>query len=289
MKEISEEYQWKIFELLEGNLSDNEKDSLLTEIEEDADLQHFYDTLKLTYLEPQKIEFPNKSLLLKKSTFAVYRNQYFKYAAAAAVVITVGVYFLISQKITSPNALFKKEISKIETIKSKDKVPFETPKGVGLSHNINQIEKTTVIQAPIKSLKPFNTKNFNPSTKLIDENQFLNQLVANEYLNNSEKKQMMLKWLLLNTKNHIINTSENSLETSIHTEVKLVEQPLLSAEELESAELNEIWVQEAKQMLKKGMLPKIKLVTTKNSKKWLPTVGIEIQTETASMVNNIFN
>lgn len=288
MKEISEEYQWKIFELLEGNLSDTERDSLFTEIQEDASLKHFYDTLKLTYLEPQKIEFPNKRLLLKKSTFTVFKNQYFKYSAAAAVMIIAGGYLFISHNKQSNNQAFKHEVVSLAPNESVKKEFHETPKAIQLTPNIYHSVKLEANVAPVKIFKPFKTNNFKPSTKLIDENQFLNQLVANEYLNNSEKKQMMLKWLLINTNNQPTEINEN-LHSEIPTEIKLVEQPLLTAEELESAELNEIWVKEAKQMLKKGMLPKIKLVTTKNTKKWLPTVGIEIQTETASMVNNIFN
>ena len=74
MKEISEEYQWKIFELLEGNLSESEQKILESEINNNASLKLFYQTLKLTYLEPQEIQFPNKQRLLKKSSFTIFKK-----------------------------------------------------------------------------------------------------------------------------------------------------------------------------------------------------------------------
>ena len=54
MKEISEELQWEIFELLEGNLSNEQSSIILNKIKSDKDLEEFYLSLKLTYLE--KIE-----------------------------------------------------------------------------------------------------------------------------------------------------------------------------------------------------------------------------------------
>lgn len=288
MKEISEEYQWKIFELLEGNLSNTEKDSLLAEIKNDTSLQHFYETLKLTYLEPQIIEFSNKQQLLKKSTFAIFKNVYFQYSAAA-ILLVIGGYFIVSQKIIQSTLKIKQEVSTIQSAQSlKPKIKSAKSQFYKTHSLVSNLAPTAIVKQ-IKPFVSFKGKAFKPSTKLIDENQFLNQLVDNQYLNNSEKKKMMLKWLLINSNNQTIALSENIEVSNIATEVKLVEQPLLSEDELEIAELNEIWVEEVKELLKKGQLPKIKFVTTKKDKKWLPTIGIEIQTETASMVNQIIN
>lgn len=288
MKEISEEYQWKIFELLEGNLSESEQKILESEINNNESLKHFYQTLKLTYLEPQEIQFPNKQRLLKTSTFTIFKNLYFQYSAAAILLI-IGGYLIVSQKTNQSALHIKQEVAMIQSTQS-IKPEIKTAKSeLNKTHRLVSVSTPTSITENIKPLVSFRSKEFKPSTKLIDENQFLNQLVDNQYLSNSEKKQMMLKWLLINSNNQQAELSHNIEVSEIATEVKLVEQPLLSAEELETSELNEIWVKEAKEMLKKGQLPKIKLVRIKKEKKWLPTVGIEIQTETASMVNQIFN
>lgn len=288
MKEISEEYQWKIFELLEGNLSESEQEILESEINNNESLKHFYQTLKLTYLEPQEIQFPNKQRLLKKSNFTIFKNLYFQYSAAAILLI-IGGYLIVSQKTNQSAMNIKQAVATIQSTQS-IKPEIETAKPeFNKTQRLESAYTPTSITEKIKPLVSFRSKEFKPSTKLIDENQFLNQLVDNQYLSNSEKKQMMLKWLLLNSNNQQAELSHNIEVSEIATEVKLVEQPLLSAEELETSELNEIWVKEAKEMLKKGQLPKIKLVKIKKEKKWLPTVGIEIQTETASMVNQIFN
>jgi len=287
MKEISEEYQWKIFELLEGNLSDSERNELEREINNNESLNHYYQTLKLTYLEPQEIQFPNKRRLLKKSTFTIFKNVYFQYSAAA-ILLMIGGYFIFSQKTNQSALHIKKAVATIQST-HRIKPEIETAKSVlNKTHRLVSAYTPKSITEQIKPLVSFRGKAFKPSTKLIDENQFLNQLVDNQYLSNSEKKQMMLKWLLINSNNQEVEVSKNIEVSEIVTEVKLVEQPLLSAEELETAELNEIWVKEAKEMLKKGQFPRIKFVTSKKEKKWLPSVGIEIQTETASMVNQIF-
>lgn len=288
MKEISEEYQWKIFELLEGNLSESERNSLEREINNNESLNHFYQTLKLTYLEPQEIQFPNKQRLLKKSTFTIFKNVYFQYSAAA-ILLMIGGYFIVSQKINKSTLKIKQEVSTIQSEQTLKPEIKSAKSELTKTHRLVSTPAPKPITEPIKRLVSFRGKAFKPSTKLIDENQFLNQLVDNQYLSNSEKKQMMLKWLLINSNNQQLELSHNIEVSEIITEVKLVEQPLLSAEELETAELNEIWVKEAKEMLKKGQFPKIKFVTTKKEKKWLPSFGIEIQTETASMVNQIFN
>jgi hypothetical protein len=287
MKEISEEYQWKIFELLEGNLSDSERNELEREINNNESLNHYYQTLKLTYLEPQEIQFPNKRRLLKKSTFTIFKNVYFQYSAAA-ILLMIGGYFIFSQKTNQSALHIKKAVATIQST-HRIKPEIETAKSVlNKTHRLVSAYTPKSITEQIKPLVSFRGKAFKPSTKLIDENQFLNQLVDNQYLSNSEKKQMMLKWLLINSNNQEVEVSKNIEVSEIVTEVKLVEQPLLSAEELETAELNEIWVKEAKEMLKKGQFPRIKFVTSKKEKKWLPSVGIEIQTETSSMVNQIF-
>jgi hypothetical protein len=287
MKEISEEYQWKIFELLEGNLSDSERNELEREINNNESLNHYYQTLKLTYLEPQEIQFPNKRRLLKKSTFTIFKIVYFQYSAAA-ILLMIGGYFIFSQKTNQSALHIKKAVATIQST-HRIKPEIETAKSVlNKTHRLVSAYTPKSMTEQIKPLVSFRGKAFKPSTKLIDENQFLNQLVDNQYLSNSEKKQMMLKWLLINSNNQEVEVSKNIEVSEIVTEVKLVEQPLLSAEELETAELNEIWVKEAKEMLKKGQFPRIKFVTSKKEKKWLPSVGIEIQTETASMVNQIF-
>jgi hypothetical protein len=93
MKEISEELQWEIFELLEGNLSNEQSSIILNKIKSDKDLEDFYLSLKLTYLEKDNsIVYQDKQSLIKRSTWNIYVSSA-KYAAAAVVVLCVSYLF----------------------------------------------------------------------------------------------------------------------------------------------------------------------------------------------------
>lgn len=291
MKEISEENQWRIFELLEGNLSPQEQKMLLDEIEQKSELKDFYLALKLTYLTPEIVEYPNKNKLLKTSIGVVIFQHYLKYAAAAAV-IGITAYFQFFKIENTVNT------TKQVTVSSSSNQPktFDVPQ-IKNELRSNQIIVSTAQRQSYNSnhktnniipLKTFKAKEFNPSIKLIEENQFLNQLLENGYLSNNEKKDMMLKWLILNSNNQnaVVNIAENEHKI-IPVEVKVVNQDILSPEELENQELNEVWVREAKQMLKKGKIPKMKLVSTRKENQWMPKFELEIQTASASLVKNI--
>ncbi len=290
MKEISEENQWRIFELLEGNLSQQEQQKLLNEIDQKTELKKFYLLLKQTYLTPEKVEYPNKKQLLKTNIGVVNFSRYIKYAAAAAVIGVAAYiqFFKIEHTaITKQSMVIGPPIQPKKANVHQNKIEYKSnSKFVN-----NPIEKTIEKHYNtnnIKPLKSFTAKGFNPSIKLIEEHQFLNQLLENDYLSSNEKKDMMLKWLILNSKNQPEFGNEvEPVNKKIPVEVKVVSQDILSPEELENQELNEIWVSEAKQMLKKGKIPKMKLVSTKKENQWMPKFELEIQTASASLVKNI--
>lgn len=89
MKEISEEWQMKIFDLLEGNLSGEEKALVEQAIAADAALQREYNLMAKTYLEPEPAVFLQKDTLYRKNNgFFVISARW--YAAAASVALMIG-------------------------------------------------------------------------------------------------------------------------------------------------------------------------------------------------------
>jgi len=98
MKEVNEIWQMKIFDLLEGNLSEKEKQKVLLQIEKDEALKQEYVMMKKTYLEPESFVFSDKNSLYKKQGggFAFILNN--RFAAAASIAILFGslsiFYFL---------------------------------------------------------------------------------------------------------------------------------------------------------------------------------------------------
>lgn len=91
MKEISEEWQMKIFDLLEGNLSGDEKASVLAAISGDADLKREYDLMAQTYLTPEPaVVFDAKASLYKSAGGGKLLISWKWYAAAAAITLLIG-------------------------------------------------------------------------------------------------------------------------------------------------------------------------------------------------------
>lgn len=92
MKKITEEQQMRIFDLLEGNLSEKEKATLVNEIAANEAMQHEYGLLAKTYLNKadDAITFPNKAVLYKNTGLLVAWNPMKRYAAAAAAILLFG-------------------------------------------------------------------------------------------------------------------------------------------------------------------------------------------------------
>lgn len=90
MKEVSEEMQFRIFDLLEGNLSEKESVSLMNEIEKSEALKREFELMARTYLpKDETIIFPGKERLLKKGGMRVLFAP-MRYAAALFVVLLTG-------------------------------------------------------------------------------------------------------------------------------------------------------------------------------------------------------
>jgi hypothetical protein len=289
MKEISEEEQWEIFELLEGNLSDEQSEIILDKIKSNSELAYYYSSLKQTYLEKEEsIIYQNKQSLIKKSFWNIYVSP-LKYAAAAVVVLCVSYLFYNNQpaSIQTQSKLAKNETKKIidpiDLNKKAQPIPFKSTTKVTLV-NLNS-NSTQNIPLEKLSLNKFNKhkKEFNPSTKLIEESEFYNNLTANNYLTEDEKKQIMLKWLLIHSANSN-NYQEECVEPVTENNVAFNEVKLDN-----NNQLSKQWIREVKQMIRRGTLPKIKLVSSRKKEKWLPTLGIQVNTENAAMVANIID
>jgi hypothetical protein len=287
MKEISEELQWEIFELLEGNLSNEQSSIILNKIKSDKDLEEFYLSLKLTYLEKDNsIVYQDKQSLIKRSTWNIYFSQA-KYAAAAVVVLCVSYLFYNNKtaavKTKSMVAIndSKRIVKPIESNKMEE---VTSMKSTTIVRVVNENQNSTQ-NIPLEklSLNKFNKhkKQFNPSSKLIEESEFYNNLTANTYLSDEEKKQIMLKWLLIHSANYCA-CQDDCIDVQPTKNIAFNDVELKNKQQLSKQ-----WINEVKQMIKSGTIPKIKLVSSRKKEKWLPTLGIQVNTENASMIANI--
>ena len=287
MKEISEELQWEIFELLEGNLSHEESLIILNKVKSNKDLEKYYSSLKQTYLEKEStIVYPNKQNLIKKSVWNIYVSP-LKYVAAAVVVLCVS--YLVNNNQPTPVAL-QSSVTKFDSkplIDSNEatKIEVATPKKSTTLVSLVNNKQNSPSNIPLEklSLNKFNKrkKQFNPSTKLIEESEFYNNLTANTYLSEEEKKQIMLKWLLIHSANYCA-CQDDCIDVQPARNIAMNDVEIKNDQQLSKK-----WISEVKQMIKSGTIPKIKLVSSRKKEKWLPTLGIQVNTENASMVANL--
>lgn len=287
MKEISEELQWEIFELLEGNLSHEESLIILNKVKSNKDLEKYYSSLKQTYLKKESaIVYPDKQNLIKKSVWNIYVSP-LKYVAAAVVVLCVS--YLVNNNQPTPVAL-QSSVTKFDSkplIDSNEatKIEVATPKKLTTLVSLVNNKQNSPSNIPLEklSLNKFNKrkKQFNPSTKLIEESEFYNNLTANTYLSEEEKKQIMLKWLLIHSANYCA-CQDDCIDVQPARNIAMNDVEIKNDQQLSKK-----WISEVKQMIKSGTIPKIKLVSSRKKEKWLPTLGIQVNTENASMVANL--
>jgi len=287
MKEISEELQWEIFELLEGNLTKEQSVVILDKIKSDKDLEKYYSSLKQTYLEKDSaIVYLNKQTLIKKSAWNIYISP-LKYVAAAVVVLCVSYLAYNSQPtpVALQSSVTKYDSKPLIDSNEATKIEVVTPKKLTTLVSLVNNKQNSPSNIPLEklSLNKFNKrkKQFNPSTKLIEESEFYNNLTANTYLSEEEKKQIMLKWLLIHSANYCA-CQDDCIDVQPAKNIAMNDIEIKNDQQLSKQ-----WISEVKQMIKSGTIPKIKLVSSRKKEKWLPTLGIQVNTENASMIANI--
>ena len=287
MKEISEELQWEIFELLEGNLSHEESLIILNKVKSNKDLEKYYSSLKQTYLEKESaIVYPNKQNLIKKCVWNIYVSP-LKYVAAAVVVLCVSYLAYNSQPtpVAMQSSVTKYDSKPLIDSNEATKIEVATPKKLTTLVSTVNNKQNSPSNIPLEklSLNKYNKrkKQFNPSTKLIEESEFYNNLTANTYLSEEEKKQIMLKWLLIHSANYCA-CQDDCIDVQPARNIAMNDIEIKNDQQLSKK-----WISEVKQMIKSGTIPKIKLVSSRKKEKWLPTLGIQVNTENASMVANL--
>jgi len=290
MKEISDEQQFLIFELLEGNLSKEESESTLKAVQSSPELFQFYNELKLTYLAPDNSILFNKKQTLKKSIFTVQIQSTLKYAAAIAVFGIISWLFYFS-KLNKINP----QISSIPRIEKQSKNDTENTTVPGSKTNLHANTKIKnnriyqkdnqtisnnstvklVVNAPIKQLDSHII-----TTAFSFENSFLTQILENQYLSDEEKLSKILKWKRLNADANL-NKTENLGNSNLeNNKVEIVFTDFKKLEKDHQKQLRKLWFTEARNGLKYGKIPQVKLVSSKKENNWIPQVNLQLKANT---------
>jgi len=288
MKEISEEQQWLIFELLEGNLSKEESESTLKSVQNNSELFQFYNELKLTYLVPDNSITFNKKQSLKKSIFTIQIQSTLKYAAAIAVfgIISWLFYFSKLNKI-NPQITSTHRIEKQNQNNSKNTLDPEPKLSV-----ITQYKNTRIPTKESQFTPKFSKPNvaLNIPKKQLDsqiitnvfsfENSFLTQILENQYLSDEEKLSKILKWKRLNADGNLNKTEASENSNLENNKVEMVFTDFEQLEKDHQKQLRKLWFTEARNGLKYGKIPQVKLVSSKKENNWIPQVNLQLKANT---------
>jgi hypothetical protein len=304
---ITEEREWQIFELLEGNLKDTEAQQLLNEIKSNPIEWKFYQEMKCTYLNSESaiafentITYPLKDSLKlitknnKKGTVWIgfTRNKnliHWSVAASIAIVLGIGAFMKFNTSST-PKVYSESKISTLSpsnsqkrSLEIEETTPpnLEDTTGQNSTKNLTRFRTNpaTILKTQI-DLKPHKlVTNTIPSPEKNKKDHFIIRPI--EIVKQSPDKRELNPYLnpidTLKTENSQSNAiiASNFIPDS---DIKVI----YASEETENQyrkeekALKRQWIREAVQELKYGRLPEVRLSTRKQKDTWVPEIGINI-------------
>lgn len=156
MRKIDPEWELKIFDLLEGNLPEEEAKSVLSDIMLDDTLRGEYESMRAVYLESDlTIVHPDKSVLYKRRNGFWYLSGPVKYAIAASFAILLSAGMVYYSQYFHSNTADKGPVVKTKTGNAK----LFPDKQVSRNHEQTQVTLTELPQTPNARRKLLNNNN----------------------------------------------------------------------------------------------------------------------------------
>lgn len=276
MKEINEEWQMRIFDLLEGNLSEKERQEILKQISANHVLKQEYDLMKQTYLQPEPLLFDRKSALYKKEGGALTFIFSRRFAAAAAVVLvfgTVAILWNISRESEKHQPVISKQEDNSRPIQSipnnqDTSAPIQNKTTVfpGLNTgNTPKIEKPQISYAPVHIGDPEIVVNPNPGNKKIID---------------TATTVVVIPPL------QVFPNPPNSTDTAITVDLNVPQQP---ATYRKKRSLGYKLLNGGRTMLANLQLPDVKFRTEKKTHHIIPRVKMEISTPNTEIIATLID
>ena len=164
MEDWKKDIDWKLFELLEGELSAEEEAQLLAEIESDEELQAEWEGMQRAVAPTPQMSFPNKSALLRKERKIIPLWSFLsatpvRVAAAATIILFIAYPIW---KFSTPQQGTGSLVDAIETPVTDEVMPQNDQNDASLvadtevQNTTDQVEETIVPQesAPIINQTP---------------------------------------------------------------------------------------------------------------------------------------
>jgi len=269
--QISEEQEWQLFELLEGNLSDKDSAELLKAMEFDPQLKAHYIALKQTYLTPSQVIYPNAQAL-KKSGAGKRVFFYTSLGAAAALAI---LWFFKATTVTQPATMSQSNLAKQSLNNESAPKPMQTePFTVEFN---DQAHKgcVTLPDLTARGKQPDGqTVEINPS----GSKQPINPLItATEPVRNtknaSDSNKIRSSIEVFTSQNKPNNNAQNASQSQAIVAALSVRPPKTKKELLQS------FYQDARRMVENGHLPHIKVKAENRDQDWMPEFQVGLTLE----------
>lgn len=284
----SENIEWMIFELLEGNLNQQEVSGLKKIIEKNPDWQSLLGSYEQTYLEKEIIEFPKKNSLYKTSSIKISWIQKSIAAASILLIISLGWYFKLgvthknNTKIP-PHQEIQSIVKKIETTPI-----IKQPKKEKVNNKIVSLVKNP--QKKITASKPLMAKSpviiedhtfikqDSIQILVLAERDFWQQMLSNKYLSDEEKLEKLIKWRNINRGNSdpIIKQEGNSIKVNQDPEFKMIFTNRNNLP-LQTESTKEEWLKNQIEQVRNFRIPQVQLSTRKRQNSAIPGITIKLK------------
>ncbi len=287
----SENIDWMIFELLEGNLNPQETKDLLIIIQGNPEWKSLLEAYEQTYLKEEYIEFPHKDAIYKSSKLKISWLQKSVAAAIILILISTGWYL----KIDSNNSLTPEVVS-LKNIKPTSPEPLPSKVGQEVIKEIPTPNKSIVIQnsnPPKLHSKPKKTtamdtierldrekKEYQDSIQMLvlAERDFWQQMLLNKYLSDQEKIEKLIKWRNINRGSSNTTPTEevNALSQSEDPDIQMI---FTNNNDLsnKSDQTTERWIKNQIDQMKNFRVPAVKVSTRKRENSAIPGITIKLK------------
>lgn len=252
---ISEEQEWQLFELLEGNLSPIEAANLRKQIQGDANLEAHYKAMSHTYLTPADIHFTEKESLKKRQS---KRTVYFYTSLSAAATIAI-LWFFSANRAIQPVVPAQLQLTTTES---------QRPPTTSKPSNPSTLVVTTEAESK-KNAKVvvFTTSEQNPTTTL-DNSQTVHPLItATEPIRK-----------VRNINDTVVRKTVSPQSTA--SALASIDRPSPKiAQQKTKKELLKSFYLDARRMIENGHVPHINVKTVNNDEDWMPEFQVGLTLE----------
>jgi|688.fasta_scaffold35905_7 hypothetical protein len=271
---ITEEQEWQLFELLEGNLTPQDAQQLQQEIERNPALKAHYLEFQATYLQPSSVEFPNAQAL-KKSNKNKQVYFYFSLSAAAAIALLwVSNFLMPTTKSQGPTLEQTANIAKNSPQENLEFTPT-------VGYSIPVIKNTSRGKHSNQSASSSTSQAFNAAHSA-DQNT-TQQRIESTTINNTQIHPLIVATEQNRSTPNVNDTAVRRNKIRTTPESQLANNATITTPKLPSQKNKRALIQsfyrDARAMVENGHVPHIKVKAVNKDKDWMPEFQVGLTLE----------